>query len=104
MSHILITGGNGRLGREILARMNLDRNTIRIMSRSSHPEKLDPRITWVQANLGTGEGLDGAVQGVDVILHLATGHSRKDMQRVDLDGTGAPGTSQALHLHLHRWD
>jgi len=87
MSRILITGGNGGLGREVLTRLNLDQNTVRIMSRSTRPEKLDSRIEWAPANLRTGAGLADAVHGTEVVLHLATGHSLKDARLVDVEGT-----------------
>jgi uncharacterized protein YbjT (DUF2867 family) len=89
MSHILITGGNGGLGRELVARLNPDRHTVRIMSRGMRPTKLDARIEWAQADLRTGSGIAEAVRGVDVVYHLATGqsHSPNDVRLVDVEGT-----------------
>jgi uncharacterized protein YbjT (DUF2867 family) len=87
MSHILITGGNGGLGRELVARLNLNRHTVRIMSRGIRPNNLDARIEWAQADLRTGDGVAEAVRGARVIFHLATGHSLKDVRLVDVEGT-----------------
>jgi uncharacterized protein YbjT (DUF2867 family) len=87
MSHILITGGNGGLGREVVARLNPDRHTVRIMSRGKRPPNLDARIEWAQADLRTGSGVAEAVRSVDVVYHLATGHSPKDTRLVDVEGT-----------------
>lgn len=86
MSRILITGGSGGLGREVVARMNLDRNIVRIMSRGNRPEKLDKRIEWVQADLKTGDGVAEAVAGSQTILHLAS-QPFTDNQKVDIEGT-----------------
>jgi uncharacterized protein YbjT (DUF2867 family) len=87
LSHILIAGGNGGLGREVVARLNPDRHTLRIMSRGARPPNLDARIEWSQADLRTGDGVAEAVRGVDVVYHLATGHSPKDARLVDVEGT-----------------
>lgn len=87
MSHILVTGGNGGLGREVVARLNLDLHTVCIMSRGTRPPNLDARIEWVQADLRTGSGVAQGVRGAEVIYHMATGHSRKDSQLVDVEGT-----------------
>lgn len=37
MIHILVTGGSGGLGREVIAKLDLDRNRVRIMSRRKRP-------------------------------------------------------------------
>jgi uncharacterized protein YbjT (DUF2867 family) len=61
---ILVTGGTGTLGRAVVPA--LVGEEVLIMSRRGH----------VVADLATGEGLDAAVAGVDVIVHLATGYTR----------------------------
>jgi uncharacterized protein YbjT (DUF2867 family) len=60
---------------------------VRIMSRGTRPSKLDARIEWAQADLQTGNGVAAAVRGVEVVYHLATGHSPKDIRLVDMEGT-----------------
>lgn len=87
MAHILVTGGNGGLGREVVARLNPDHHTVRIMSRGTRPSNLDPRIEWAQADLRTGSGVAEAIHGAEVVYHLATGRSPKDVQSVDVEGT-----------------
>jgi uncharacterized protein YbjT (DUF2867 family) len=87
MSHILVTGGNGGLGREVVARLNPDRDSVRIMSRGTRPAKLDARIEWAQADLRTGSGVAEAPRGIEVVYHLATGHSYNDARLVDVEGT-----------------
>ena len=61
---ILVTGGTGTLGRAVVPA--LAGQDVRIMSRRGN----------VVADLATGEGLDAAVAGVDVVVHLATGYRR----------------------------
>src|SRR6266851_6034504 len=86
MAHILVTGGNGALGREIVPRLVETGHTARIMSRHPHPSNLPPGTEWAQANLETGQGIREAVSGIDTIIHAATSVVRHT-QQIDLDGT-----------------
>lgn len=83
---ILITGGNGGLGREVVARLRPDENIIRIMSRGTRPERLDSRFEWAQADIQAQTGLESAVKDVQVIVHLAS-QSFGATQAVDVEGT-----------------
>jgi uncharacterized protein YbjT (DUF2867 family) len=80
MSDVLVTGGSGLLGREVVARLGAAGHTVRILSRSG---SADPRA--VPGDLGTGAGLDAAVDGTAAIVHCAS--DPRDPQRVDVAGT-----------------
>jgi nucleoside-diphosphate-sugar epimerase len=67
VTRVLITGGTGVLGREIVSRLLGKGYTVRIMSRS--PRRGTTNVEWAQAQLLTGEGLSEAMQSVDVIVH-----------------------------------
>lgn len=88
MAHILVTGGTGTLGREVVSRLTAQGHITRIMSRSA--SRLTPdsnsKLEWAQAALATGAGVAEAVQGIDVIVHCASS-SFGETQAVDLDGT-----------------
>ena len=58
---VLVTGGTGRLGGALVARLDQPR----VLSRRTGPGR-------VVGDLTTGEGLDDAVAGVSVIVHCAT--------------------------------
>jgi nucleoside-diphosphate-sugar epimerase len=64
---ILVTGGTGVLGRELVRRLQRQVD-VRVLSRRPSPEP-----GFVQGDLETGEGLAAAVAGVDVIVHCASG-------------------------------
>jgi hypothetical protein len=66
MTSVLVTGGTGVLGREVVSRLLETGYPVRIMSRS--PRRGTPNVEWAQAQLLTGEGLSEALQGVDVSL------------------------------------
>ena len=81
---ILITGGTGNLGRQVVAAIDERPGAVaRILSRRERPPDAPSGREWVQADLVHGE-LDGAVRGVDAIVHLASGKGSGDD---DLRGT-----------------
>jgi uncharacterized protein YbjT (DUF2867 family) len=84
MSLVLITGGTGGLGSELVPRFAASGHAVRVMSR--RPAPADAEQQWAQADLATGEGLAAAVAGVDLIVHCATSPFRT--KGTDVDGTG----------------
>ena len=70
--YVVVTGGTGGLGREVVSRLRERENRVIAASRRTG------------VDLGTGEGLRGVMQGAEVIVHAAT-HPR--YRKVDLDGT-----------------
>jgi uncharacterized protein YbjT (DUF2867 family) len=68
-SPVLVTGGTGTLGRLIVARLRDAGCGVRVLSRSHH-EAADG-IEFVAGDLGTGEGIEPAVDGAGIIVHCA---------------------------------
>lgn len=83
MSTILVTGGTGGLGRPTVDRLIRAGHDVRVFSRR-------PGERHVIGDLRTGAGLDAALDGVDIVLHLAT-NRRKD----------APATARLLAASRH---
>ncbi len=86
MPRVLITGGSGGLGRELVPRFLDAGYTVRVSSRRPAPPDVDAGLEWAQAGLETGEGLAEAVAGADLIVHAATSPFRRT-QQVDVEGT-----------------
>ncbi len=86
MTRVLITGGNGNLGRALTAPLFDAGYSVRVSSRSARSAQALGGVEWAQVTLETGEGLAEAVSGVDVIIHCATGGYAKAKQ-VDVQGT-----------------
>jgi len=94
---VLVTGGTGHLGRDIVRLLKSDGRQVRILARNPGD---DPDLEWIKGDLGTGLGVAEAVTGVDVVVHAATnspaaqrGQLRvRDFARspgdVDIEGTG----------------
>jgi uncharacterized protein YbjT (DUF2867 family) len=87
MTRVLVTGGTGHLGREVVP-LCLDRGwTVRVMSRKP-PQPGVPEVEWARAELASGAGIGNAVKGADVVIHLATLPYRGRRTRaVDVEGT-----------------
>jgi uncharacterized protein YbjT (DUF2867 family) len=78
MQPILVTGGTGTLGREVVARVLDAGHEVRV-SRHARPADGPAPLTATAIDLRSGEGLDAAVAGVDTIIHCAT-TARGDVQ------------------------
>jgi uncharacterized protein YbjT (DUF2867 family) len=66
---VLVTGATGTLGRQVLPAAVAAGHRVRATSRH---EKRDEQVRWHRCDLVTGQGVQAAVDGVDVILHCAT--------------------------------
>jgi uncharacterized protein YbjT (DUF2867 family) len=76
-STILVTGGTGTLGR-LVTPMVLDAGyQVRVLSRSSRDAAAG--IEYVTGDLLAGEGIESAVDGAELVLHLAGGQKGDDV-------------------------
>lgn len=89
MHHILVTGGTGTLGRRVVARLQDAGCKVRVLSRSSR-EAVNG-IEFVSGDLATGEGIEAAVEGIEIIVHCA-GSSKGDEEKTRNLVRAASGT------------
>jgi uncharacterized protein YbjT (DUF2867 family) len=75
---ILVTGGTGTLGRQLVARLHDAGRPVRVLSRRQQQD--GPGITYAVGDLDTGEGVDAAVHGVATVVHCA-GSSKGDDEK-----------------------
>ncbi len=66
---ILVTGGTGTLGRLVVPRLRDAGAKVRVLSRHSHER--EEGIEYMTGDLATGEGIDAAVNGAEIVVHLA---------------------------------
>ncbi|GAB2891058.1 SDR family oxidoreductase [Streptomyces mayteni] len=97
MSVILVTGGSGTVGREVVARLLEDEHEVRILSRRSRDEGERLPVRWFTGDLKTGRGLGPAMAGVDTVVHCATTGGRSDIT-VTRRLIGAAREAGAPHL------
>jgi len=70
-SPILVTGGTGTLGRLVVPRLRDAGREVRVLSRASHEG--EDGLQFVQGDLATGEGIEAAVAGTEIVVHCAGG-------------------------------
>jgi len=75
-STILATGGTGTLGRRVVPLLQDAGSKVRVLSRHGHES--GDGIEYVTGDLLKGEGIEPAVDGAEIILHLAGGRKGDD--------------------------
>ena len=69
---VLLTGGTGFVGRHLLPQLLAAGAEVTCLTRAaSRTGHLPQGVATAQANLTTGEGLEQALQGKDVVIHMA---------------------------------
>jgi len=84
MHTILVTGGTGTLGKEVVRQLVDNDNDVRVLSSQQNPD-LPEEVTLFSGNLATGVGLQKAVDGAEIIIHCAS--NPREPQGVDINGT-----------------
>jgi uncharacterized protein YbjT (DUF2867 family) len=74
-SPILVTGGTGTLGRLVVRQLRDAGREVRVLSRRAHDA--EDGVEFVTGDLATADGIDAAVEGAEIIVHLA-GSSKGD--------------------------
>ena len=67
----LVTGGTGTLGRQVVPHLRDAGRAVRVLSR--HRREVRDGIEYVTGDLATGEGIEAAVEGAELIVHCAGG-------------------------------
>jgi uncharacterized protein YbjT (DUF2867 family) len=68
MDTVLVTGGTGHLGRDLVSRLK-GSYRVRVVARSAGS---DPDVEWIRGDLATGDGIAEAVAGSQTVIHAAT--------------------------------
>lgn len=93
MTTLLVTGGTGALGRPTVDHLRAAGNTVRVLSRRTGPGLLT-------GDLNTGDGVAAAVDGVDLIVHLATGLGRRDVQQTSNLLSVTPASTHVIYMSI----
>ena len=96
---VLVTGGTGTLGREVVAGLHSAGRRVRVLSR--HPRPESDGVEYTIGDLGTGEGVAAAVEGAAVIVHCAgTGTSDEQLTRRLVEAARAAGSPHMLFISV----
>jgi uncharacterized protein YbjT (DUF2867 family) len=96
---VLVTGGTGTLGREVVARLRRAGRRVRVLSRRAQGEAAG--VEYVAGDLGTGEGIPAAVEGASVIIHCAgTGTSDERLTKRLVDAARSAGSPHLVFISV----
>jgi uncharacterized protein YbjT (DUF2867 family) len=96
---VLVTGGTGTLGRLVVARLQADGRVVRVLSRHARPNANG--IEFRAGDLGTGEGVDAAVAGTDVIVHCAGGPNGDEVKALHLvEAASRAGVQHLVYISV----
>jgi uncharacterized protein YbjT (DUF2867 family) len=81
--NVLVTGGTGALGREVVIDLRGSGHRVRVLSR-----KAGTGADWVRGDLATGAGLDRALADMDAVVHAASAAAQPwRLRATDVKGT-----------------
>ncbi len=69
MTLVLVTGGTGHLGQDLVRTLVEQGNRVRVLARSP---RRDSDVEWAIGDLATGQGLQAALEGVHTVINAAT--------------------------------
>lgn len=75
MAAVVVTGGTGTLGRVLVPKLLAQEHDVRVLSRRSEP-KLPRGVEARRGDVRTGEGVEAAIDGADVVIHAASSPGR----------------------------
>src|SRR6266403_3876233 len=72
MNHILVIGGTGAVGRQVLSRLAAKGAQVRAMARNLGAARFPPQVEVVRGDLTLPETLEGCLDGIDVVCLVWT--------------------------------
>jgi uncharacterized protein YbjT (DUF2867 family) len=99
MQHVLVTGGTGVLGRLVVPQLRDKGCKVRVLSRSSHESK--EGIAFVTGDLATGEGIEAAVEGAEIVVHCAGSNKGDEEKALNLvRAASRAGTRHIVYISV----
>jgi uncharacterized protein YbjT (DUF2867 family) len=99
MSTILVTGGTGTIGRQVVPLLQAAGGKVRVLTRHAHDR--GDGVEYLAVDLLNGDGLAAAVDGVDVVLHLAGGPKGDDIGTRNLvQAAEQAGVGHLVHISV----
>ncbi len=96
---ILVTGGTGTLGRPVVRRLHDAGRAVRVLSRRSR--EAGEGIEYVAGDLATGEGIEAAVDGAEIIVHCAgSNKGDEDKARNLVRAAARAGTRHLVYISV----
>jgi uncharacterized protein YbjT (DUF2867 family) len=75
VNHILVIGGSGTVGRQVLSRLAATGAQVRALARNPSAARLPPQVEVVRGDLTLAETLDACLDGIDTVFLVWTAPS-----------------------------
>lgn len=96
---ILLTGGTGTLGRQLLPLLRAAGQTVRVLSRRARDGA--DGVEYVTGDLATGDGIETAVTGVETVVHCAGSAKGDDVKARELvRAASGAGVSHLVYISV----
>jgi UDP-glucose 4-epimerase len=88
--NFLITGGAGSIGRDLTASLLREGHRVRVLDKQAEPVSpvQDTKLEWIQGRLEEARLVQGALRGVDAVIHLAWSFSDDPVELLESDLKG----------------
>ena len=98
-SDILVTGGTGTLGRLVVRRLHDAGHKVRVLSRRDR--EAGDGVGYVTGDLATGEGVEAAVDGAEIVVHCAgSNKGDEDKARNLVRAAARAGTRHLVYISV----
>ena len=98
MQPILVTGGTGALGRLVVPRLRDAGRQVRVLSRRGHQDA--DGIEFATGDLATGEGIEAAARGAEVVVHCAGSGRGDEVKTRHLVAAARAGTRHLVFISV----
>ncbi len=98
-ARVLVTGGTGTLGRQVVPRLQAAGCDVRVLSRRAHDAA--DGIEYVTGDLLTGEGVPAAVDGAAIIVNCAGSNKGDDEAAGNLVRAASAASGSAVRHLVH---
>ena len=101
-STILVTGGTGRLGRHVVGGLRAADRDVRVLSRRGRRDQAAVEgVDYVNCDLLGRDGIDYALEGVDVIVHCAGSGKGDDLATRNLvEAASRAGSPHLVYISV----
>ena len=99
MGTMLVTGGTGTLGRQVVPLVQAAGWKVRVLTRTAKDR--GDGVEYVAADLMKGDGIEAALEGVEVVVHLAGGPKGDDIGTANLvQAAERVGVRHLVHISV----
>lgn len=99
MAAIVVTGGTGTLGRVLVPKLLDQGHEVAVLTRRAEP-RLPDRAIARHGDVRTGEGVDAAIDGADVVIHAASSPRRHARETEEAGARTVSAAARRAGAHL----